>query len=431
MDDDTLAGASADRNVAKAEGPSILVCAGLLFDGLGGPPLRNGWVLINGGVLRSVGAGPRPSSADAGDLSIIELGDHVSLLPGLIDPHIHLVCTGGPASITEAAEQPETVLEPRAVENARVCLASGVTTVRDAGGKGLVTLRVRDYFRREVGGLRILASGMPVTTHGGHLHFFGLEADGTAAVTAAVDGLAEAGADCIKVMASPGIQTPGNDPYSSQYSAETLRALVKAAHGHQLRVLAHAHSIGAIEDCVSAGIDTIEHFSWLGDDPGFPRLRKLASAIAAHGIVVDPTTVGLDATSGPEGGLSEAARRIVHDIIDRRRDCLRILTDHGVEVIAGTDAGSSGVRFHDFERGLEVLRRLLGWTGADAIRAATSASASAIGAGDTIGRIAVGMRADVVAVDGDPGADLRALSRVVMVVKDGIVVHDRRGSVGA
>lgn len=394
-----------------------------LYDGAGRSLGPDAWVAIEGGIVRELGTGPHASAASVYAECIDIKG--ASLLPGLVDPHSHLTCTGGPAAIIEAASQIEPTLESRAVANGKECLASGVTTVRDAGGKGLTTLRARDRLRTQ-GSLDVLASGMPITTRGGHLHFFGLEANSAGEVQRAVQRLADAGADFVKVMASPGIQTPGNDPYSSQYSADVLSVLVRTAHENAMHVAAHAHSVSAIQNCVSAGVDTIEHFSWLGGNANDTLLKEVASEVASRSIEVDPTTIGLDASVGADGGLTEAQRRTVQVIIDRRRRVLMTLAEAGVEILPGTDAGSTGVRFRDMVRGLRLLQDLLGWTGSEAIRAATSAAASAVGRGTEIGTVAPGMKADLVVVEGDPAEDLKALSRVLIVLKDGAIRVDNR-----
>ena len=413
-------------------GASLLIRTGRILDGTG-ECLGAGagaWLAIEEGVIQSVGAKTRVALEPLPPTNVLDFGPDTTLLPGLVDAHVHLVCTGGPASILEAAGQPEALLEARAVANGNDYLATGVTTVRDAGGKGLATLRARDRLKAQ-NGIDVLASGMPVTTRGGHLHFFGLEADTADEVQRAVQFLADAGVDCIKLMASPGIQTPGNDPFSFQYPRDVMLAVTDTAHRNGLKVLAHAHSIAAIENCVSAGVDAVEHFSWLGDDPHLEVLRSLAHEIAGRGIQVDPTTIGLDSSVGPEGGLTERERIVVQAIIDRRRACLVTLAEAGVEILPGTDAGSTGVRFRDMVKGLSLLRDLLGWTGKDAVRAATSASADAIGRGSAIGRIVEGFVADLVVVDGDPRADLSALSRVLVVIKGGAVVVDNRRSAPA
>lgn len=378
-------------------------------------------VSVADGVITAVRFG-QASSATLPGYEIVDLGPDSTILPGLIDAHVHLGCTGGPASIAESATQSEDVLEARAVVNAHTMLHAGVTTVRDAGGKGYSVLRVRDQNARP-GGLRILASGMPVTVHRGHLYFYGLEADSADEVGAAVERLASAGVDFIKVMASAGIQTDGNDPHRAQYSASVLARLVGTAHRNGLRVAAHAHSVESIENAVSAGVDTIEHFSWLARPGDDRKLADLADRVAERGIVVDPTTSGLDASIRPDGGLSSEQGAVVRAIIARRTWCLRMLADRGVEVIAGTDAGSSQMHFDAMVDSLALLAQVMDWDAAAAIRSATAASARALGLDGAVGAIRPGMRADLLAVAEDVRRDIGVLKHPVLVLKDGLPVR--------
>lgn len=402
----------------------LLVRAGLLFDGLGNPPRSNVGLTVRDGLIHEIVTDDmltRPS-----EVREVDLGMHRSILPGFIDAHVHLVCTADQAPFVEAAGQDDSILEERAKANAMAALKAGITTLRDAGGKGSVTVRVRNALRAsEFPAPTVMVCGMPITTPGGHLHFFGLTAHNGDDLMRALDRLADMGVDFIKVMASGGIQTPGSDPFASQFSYEQLAQLVQAAHRLGVRVAAHAHSFEAIRAALAAGVDTLEHLTLLCPPSEDPDIEGLVREARVKRVFVDPTAVALDAAlEGREGWMFDQLAQIESAVI-RRNECLRALARFQVDIIAGTDAGSEGVVISDFGRGLQLLAGILGWDAQQAIRSATYASAAALGVAEEVGSIAAGKRADIVVVEGDPREDLSALSRVVLVLKEGRVAFAR------
>jgi imidazolonepropionase-like amidohydrolase len=387
--------------------------------------VRDGAVLVENGEIRDVlGAEASVDIGASEDTVVLDGGSTSSLMPGFIDAHVHLVCTGENAAFREVVDKDPEALEVRAIRNARVALRAGVTTVRDAGGTGDVVLRVRDRLRAVSGsGPTILSSGMPITTRGGHLHFFGMQADTREEVRDSVRTLIDAGVDVIKVMASAGIQTDGNDPFSAQYPVETLSELVGEAHGAGLRVAAHAHSIESIQSSITAGVDTVEHFTCLSRDPSEDGVvRGLAEQIASGAIYVDPTAIALDAGAADGSGLTDEQRGIMREAMRRRETALPALRSAGAKIIAGTDAGSTGVGFADFADGLALLAEILGWNAVEAIEAGTRVSAEALGIDAHVGSIERGKQADLVMVDGDPRTSLSVLAEVKHVMKSGVLV---------
>src|SRR5690606_21168657 len=189
-----------------------------------------------------------------------------TVLPGLIDGHVHLVLSAGATSaevLDEYMEADDLRLAAMAIENGHRCLSGGVTTVRDCGGPGTLIQSLRDAIRAGVTrGPRIVASGMPITTTGGHCHFFGLRADGETEVRAAVRQLVEDDADVIKVMATGGRMTRNSNIFRAQYNAAEMTALVEEARRLERLVASHALSIEGIRNSVTAGVDTIEHCNW-------------------------------------------------------------------------------------------------------------------------------------------------------------------------
>ncbi len=186
-----------------------------------------------------------------------------TLLPGLIDAHVHLVSDGSMGALERAGTADDATLDATIETALHDQVAAGVTTVRDLGDVGYRTLAWRD--RAEAGLPRIVAAGPPLTTPGGHCHFLGAEASGVDGVRAAVAEHTARGVDVVKVMASGGMLTVGSDVFGVQFTADELRAAVDAAHDAGLRLLAHAHSLAGIEHALAAGVDGIEHFSCLAE----------------------------------------------------------------------------------------------------------------------------------------------------------------------
>jgi imidazolonepropionase-like amidohydrolase len=283
----------------------------------------------------------------------------------------------------------------------RAALRGGVTTVRDLGDRGYLSLGLRNA--RDLP--TIVAAGPPITTPAGHCHFLGGATEPTPqALRAAVRERAERGVDIIKVMASGGTMTPGTRQEVSQFTAELLRVVVDEAHRLGLPVAAHAHGTAAIRMGLDAGVDGMEHVSFWSadgvDDPGDLVGRVADSRVA----------VGITGGAVPAPGVvppPAVAMRMPRIIANTRR-----LYEAGATLILGTDAGIGLPKPHDVLRFALEQTAMIGVTPQVALSLATSRAAAACGLGDIKGRLAPGFDADVVAVDGDPLADLAALHRI-------------------
>jgi imidazolonepropionase-like amidohydrolase len=263
-----------------------------------------------------------------------------------------------------------------------------------------------------------------VTVPEGHCHYLGGAVPPGRSLADAVAERAERGVDVVKVMASGGLLTPGTDPFAAQFDQDALRELVEAAHRSGLRVLAHAHPLGAVEMAVAAGVDVVEHFSCL-TETGFAVPDELLGRMAAAGTSVDPTLGFLPPPPGvrPPPGVTAMMDRLglTFDrvVVERGRQA-GALREHGVRVVTGHDAGAGPAKQHgNLHLAVEALVDA-GWPVAEALASATSVGADDCGV--PAGRLAPGLRADLLVVDGDLASDIEALRRPTTVVVRGLTL---------
>lgn len=393
---------------------ALLVRGGTVWDGLGGDAHPNPGLLLGEGRIRQLG----PDRGATREVEPFD-ADGLTILPGLIDAHVHLTFTASDDVVGDLARESDELLLLRGARNARQMLSSGVTTARDCGGRNLITASLKLAIQAGITpGPRLLISLMPITTTGGHCHYLGLEADTLDDLRVATRRLAKSGADFVKVMASGGNMTPGSNVLLPQYGADELRTLVAEAHRLGRQVAAHAHPVEAIRSAVLAGADTIEHCHWQEPAGGVSLDEAVVAEMVRRGTFVDPTLAGGYRIPAP--GESAADRRR-GELRSGRVAALRRMIELGVRVIAGTDAGARRTAFDDFALSLELLVAEAGLTPADALLAATRTSAEALGLAHEIGTIEAGKRADLVLVEGDPLADVSATRRVAAVIQAGRV----------
>jgi imidazolonepropionase-like amidohydrolase len=384
----------------------VVLRAPRLLDGTGAPAVLDAALLLSGGRVAYAGpAAGLPSDADHAPLLDFPGS---TLLPGLVDVHVHLVASGGPDL---AADVPKTEAERTlaAVVNARRQLEAGVTLVRDLGAPGAEAVLVgRAVEAGTVAGPRVVASGPAVTMTGGHIAYIGRVTDGADAMRAAVRANLALGAGCIKVVATGGVLTMGIDPREAAYTQPELEALVSEAHRLGLTVAAHAIGEGGVVAALAAGVDSIEHGMFLDDASielfGSTGARYTPTFSAPHGILGGPSV---------PGWIKDRARPAADAQVASFQAAVRA----GVRVVAGTDAGTpdnphGGVaREVAFmvEAGLDTLT---------AVRAATGEAADLLGMPDR-GVLRPGAAADVLVASGDVAADITGLQHPVAVFQDG------------
>lgn len=372
-------------------------------------------VLVDGELIKGVGV---RGSQDAGGAEVVEL-DGCTLMPGMVDAHVHLGFDRNVDPVTNKSTEKDSHLLLRMAENARQLLAAGVTTARDLGGRDFLEVELRDAIEAGLAlGPHLVVATRPITNTGGHCWYMGGEADDTDSIRRVARENLRAGADCLKVMATGGTMTPVGPPaWQAQFGPRQIQVAVEEAALRGKFVAAHAHGTAGIKNAVEAGVRTIEHCSFAVEGAPTPFAREVdmevVASIAERGVYVCPTV------SSVAWHLDE---RYGTGTFDNLVDRLAKMRAAGVKLVAGTDCGFAlrGVenRMDAYVRGLEVLAAA-GWDNASVIEAATTLAAEAIGLGETTGSLEAGKRADLIAVSGDPLAQLADLRNLELVMVSG------------
>jgi imidazolonepropionase-like amidohydrolase len=392
-----------------------ILAGALLIDGSGAPPVSGRAVVVEQGRIAAVVAdGAAPSG------TTLRL-DGLTLLPGLINCHVHL-CFGGeadPAAVMLKESYASTVIN--AVLRARQTVEAGVTTARDLGGRDYAELSVRDAVRAGlVPGPRLLCAGRGICITGGHgWHMIGRESDGPDEVRKGVREQIKAGADVIKLFATGGVMTPGVDPNSAQLTLDEVRAAIEEARKAGRRTAAHAQGADGITNCLEGGITTIEHGVFLTE----AHCRRMA----LDGVALVPTLIAPEAiaSGGVAAGIPEFAVRKSLAVRDRHVESFQMAMRLGVPIAAGTDAGTPLNAHGSMVPELELMVKA-GMAPLATIHAATAAAARVLGLEHETGRIAPGLAADLLAVAGDPGERIQALDEVRLVMAQGRMVVNRK-----
>jgi len=407
---------------ATAQAPHHLaVHAGHLLDVKSGKTLNDQTLVVEDGKIVSSGASGEAKIPS--DAVRIEL-PNATVLPGFIDSHTHLTMDPKFGYETLALSTSRQALT--GAKNARLTLLAGFTTVRNVGAKEFSDVALRDAINAgDVSGPRMLVSGPPLSITGGHCdnNMLPFEyhatsdgvADGIAAVQHKVRENIKYGADLIKVCATGGVLSLGDNPQHSQFTLEEMKAIVADAHRLGRKVAAHAHGAEGIRWAAEAGVDSVEHGSYI-DDGGIAAMKE-------HGTYLVPTLY-LGDWMIDNAGLTRLPAPLLakaKEVIPAARKNIAHAFAAGVKVALGTDAAvyPHGLNAHEFETMVK-----LGLTPLQSIQAGTLNAADLLGWSGKVGTLEPGAWADIVAVEGDPLKDITTLQRVKFVMKGGEVVKN-------
>ena len=395
---------------------SKMLTAGQVLKGARDTSYAPGAVLVDDtGTIVAVGDPATVAAHTGSGTQHLDYGAGSTLLPGLVNAHVHLAFDASSDPVAGARDLPDEQLLTGMAERAEQALRAGITTVRDLGDRAGLSLALREAMRRgELLGPRILAAGAPLTSPGGHCHFLGGEVDGPQAIRERIKAHADSGGDWVKVMGNGGQMTPdGPGANDDQFTEEDLALIITEAHSHGLPVAIHAYCASTIATAVDAGVDSVEHCTFTSPE-GPDHRDDVAAAMAQTGVVASPAL--------------PAQWRWMWDQIGQARsqviaDRLRWLQEHGITMLTGSDAGVPVSPHDDLVSTLQCYTHIGDAPAAVLVRA-TTGTATALGLGSTTGSLAPGLAADLMVVDGDPLADnLESLRTPVAVLRGGQQVN--------
>ena len=411
------ASTAAHTQQESKSGKRTLIRAGHLLDVKTGKLSDAETIIVAGGSIVSIGPSSS-ASAQPGD-EVIDLGN-LTVLPGLIDVHTHLTMNPDfdPFRELTSTNAKEAI---NGVVNARKTLMAGFTSVRNVGAGGFVDVDLRDAINSgEVAGPHMLVSGPAMGITGGHCDDNLLPAQYHQVSDGVADGIAQVqhkvrenikfGADVIKICATGGVLSKGDDPQASQYTLEEMQAIVADAHRLGRKVAAHAHGAQGILWASEAGVDSIEHGSYI-DDAAIAMMKK-------HGTYLVPT-VYLEDWQIEKGNLPALYHQKMVDVSAVAKKNIRHAMESGVKIALGTDSAvyPHGLNAHE----LDVYVNQLGMAPLTAIQTATTNAADLMGLSSKTGTLEPGKWADIIAVEKNPIDDVRTLQDVKFVMKAGVV----------
>jgi imidazolonepropionase-like amidohydrolase len=396
----------------------LVLSNGRLIDGTGSQPKENATVTIENGRITSV-------TQDAEDLHNLKSKsqNHIdlegrTLLPGLINSHVHIMMDAGPDPLKSLKPDDLAAIVLKGARRGEQMLQAGITTARDLGGFEYGELALRDAFAAgDLPGPRLLCAGKLITMTGGHGWDIGYEVDGPDEVRKAVRRNIKRGVNCIKMMATGGVLTPGVEPGASQLSEAEMRAGVEEARNVGIRTASHAQGTEGIKNAIRAGIDTIEHGIFLDEEA--------IEMMVQRGVVFVPTLAApyQIVEAGEARGIPAYALEKSRRVIDAHRKSFEWAVSAGVTIAAGNDGGTPFNPVHDLVTEIRLMAEG-GLKPLGAIRAATYGSARALGLSEETGTIQQGKWADCLILENgaDPLEDISALSQVSMVIKRGKII---------
>lgn len=412
-----------------------LIKAGKLIDGNGGSPIPNGAILLENELIRSSGPANAIQIPEGLEYKTLDYTGF-TVLPGLIDSHVHLIGIGDGRAGDELTKLPDEILTLQAAKNAQAHLFTGVTTVRDCGAKNRTTFELRAAMEMGINyGPRLVLTGRPAAIVGGHLSYFGIEATGTDECRAVTRQLVKEGADFIKITASGG-STRTSIQEKPSFTTCELRSIAEEAHKFGKHTAAHCVNSQAIINCLDAGIDTIIHGRHVEPDGTKNYRPEITERLVKQGVFVNYNMGGANykfktlLNKQEELGLSFEETSLINDLrITREHDqniCSN-MRSQGTTIVCGSDSAwgpyKMGQFFFEIEAHVEA-----GMSPMEAIVASTKDAARSCMVDDKVGTIQVGKVADLLVVNGDVSTNISHIKEVVDVFKDGVRI-DRTASV--
>jgi imidazolonepropionase-like amidohydrolase len=400
-----------------------------LIDGMGGRPIDYPIIVVEGNLILDAGPEGQVDVPRGPDVQQIDLGDS-TVLPGLIDSHVHLAL-GTRGRYEEMMGETDGVHLMTGVANARDALHSGITSVKDAGARNRVAHDLREGWRLDlIQAPRLFISGRPLTVPGGHFHFCNdNEARGVNQVRARVRQFVQEGVDLIKIMASGG-GTRGTSNKEASFSVEELRAAVEEAHSLNRTTMAHCEAFESVGNAARAGVNVLEHCGFIMPDGSRAFDEEAVEVIVEKGLYYDPT---LQTGSGLMDALrerrdqgerlskqEEASLEAAEYKIRTKSENLMRMVGMGVNVVAGSD----GIGLGNSTRLIRAMELMVeaGMKPVEVITAATTNAARALKVWGRIGAIRKGLEADIIAVGGDPTDDMGHLRELEMVMQGGKIL---------
>ncbi|MGQ0666578.1 MAG: amidohydrolase family protein, partial [Nitrospiraceae bacterium] len=371
---------------------TVAIHRACLIDGTGAV-LDQATVLVRGS--RIAAAGPSQEITIPKGSRRID-GRGLTIIPGLIDCHVHLCLGGEPDVVGTVESEPPSYTLLKSARHARMTIEAGFTTVRDVGARDHSIFALKRAIESGIlPGPRIVGAGLAICMIGGHARFIGREVEGAEQVRQAVADQIAAGAEVVKVIASGGVLTPGTSPDQAQMTMEELSAAVDTARRAEKKVAAHAHGASGMKNAIHAGAHSIEHATLLDDEAG--------ELMRRHGVYIVPTLSALATTAAgrPGCGIPDSVLSKAKSMTKHHQASFKKAHRSGLLIAMGTDAGTP---FNYHGDNAQELDRMVafGMTPMEAIVASTSAAARLIGIQDSVGIIRKGFQADLVVIEGNP-----------------------------